>query len=34
MRYFLFTLLLSLASLSLAQMEDVERQVTGYGNDY
>lgn len=32
MRYLLFTLLLCLANLSYAQMEDVERQVTGYGD--
>lgn len=34
MRYFLLTILLSLASLSFAQMEDVERQVSGYGDSY
>lgn len=34
MRYFLLTLLLCLASLTHAQMEDIERQVTGYGDSY
>lgn len=34
MRYFLLSLLLSLASSTYAQMEDLERQVTGYGDSY